>query len=486
MVRGPWPESAQQGERSWTLQGLRLHRGRPGSLSPEAAPSVAAGLCAHSQPCRAHGLLHMGGRCPRPQTDTCQQLLSAFRCWARRGECRPTSGAERLCSLPGACPRQAAPPMAPPCDVCGPVLTGAVRRGEQPEGRPGPRHSCRACGRRVWPRADSDQQHGVDKALRRGEGETALVRSGGLCEAPRLSEKPFASEEEQEDSQVRLDCRPQRAAHGGMSAESQEGFPAAEARYHCADCGKAFSRRDTLVQHQRIHTGERPHACGECGKAFSRKATRKATLVQHQRIHTGERPYACGECGKAFSRKDNLTQHRRVHTGETPYRCDDCGKVFSHHSNLIVHQRVHNGARPFKCGECGKVFRHKSTLVQHESIHTGESPYVCGDCGKCFGHRYTLIKHQRIHTEARPFECTECGKFFSRSSDFIAHQRVHTGERPFVCSKCGKDFIRTSHLVRHQKVHTGERPYACRACGKAYSLSSHLVRHQKVHAAGGR
>ncbi|XP_034495234.1 zinc finger protein 134-like, partial [Ailuropoda melanoleuca] len=375
--------------------------------------------------------------------------------------------------------------MAHPCDICGPILKDILHLDEHQETRQGLKpYTCGACGRQFWFSANflqHQKQYNVEKPLRRDKGKTLLVKNCRVCEEPHLSEKPFPCEEE--NFQASLGSHQQNASHSKKrtrSTESGEASHSGHMHYRCSECGKAFNRKDTLVQHQRIHTGERPYECSECGKAFSRKAT----LIQHQRIHTGERPYECKECGKAFSRKDNLTQHKRIHTGEMPYKCSECGKYFSHHSNLIVHQRVHNGARPYKCNNCGKVFRHKSTLVQHESIHTGENPYVCSDCGKSFGHKYTLIKHQRIHTEARPFECIECGKFFSRSSDFIAHQRVHTGERPFVCSKCGKDFIRTSHLVRHQKVHTGERPYECNECGKAYSLSSHLIRHQKVHTAG--
>ncbi|NXE03308.1 ZN180 protein, partial [Chaetorhynchus papuensis] len=42
-------------------------------------------------------------------------------------------------------------------------------------------------------------------------------------------------------------------------------------------------------------------------------------LGVHEQLHDGEeKPHRCSECGRSFSHIAHLIEHRRIHTGERP------------------------------------------------------------------------------------------------------------------------------------------------------------------------
>ncbi|RMB88332.1 hypothetical protein DUI87_35313 [Hirundo rustica rustica] len=267
-------------------------------------------------------------------------------------------------------------------------------------------------------------------------------------------------------------CDEEEDAPGQPGRGTEEGRPTL-----CQEGGQSFSQSNTTVQHQIIHTGERPYECPKCQKRFQTSSD----LLLHQQIHTEERPFRCPDCRKGFKHNSHLIRHQRIHTGERPYECGECGMSFRQGSHLICHQRIHTRERPYDCEQCGKSFSQRSHLIRHQNIHAEERPYKCGECGKGFNRRPQLIIHQIIHTVERPYECPECGKRFQTSSNLLKHQRIHTEERPFRCPDCRKGFKQNSHLIRHQRIHTGERPYECPQCEKSFTQRSHLSQHQRRH-----
>uniref|UniRef100_A0A8D2JN38 Zinc finger protein 445 n=1 Tax=Sciurus vulgaris TaxID=55149 RepID=A0A8D2JN38_SCIVU len=359
------------------------------------------------------------------------------------------------------------------------------------------------------------QETHIKQKFELNQYEEALPYSSGLGHHLRDQggEKPFDCSQ----------CR--KSFHCKSYVLEHQRIHTQEKPYKCSKCRKTFRWRSNFTRHVRLHQEEELCAQKKCREDFRQNCS---PLPLTTVAPTVEKTFSCQQCGKTFTQKKTLSEHQRIHTGEKPYQCSECAKGFTYRSAFIVHKKQHAIKRkpeagpsvsqdtvlqvaqssnameePYRCGQCGKDFRNHSFLLIHQRIHTREKPYKCRECGKAFRWSSNLYRHQRQHSlhqqyespkshetpdlqpkvlpDQKPFWCQECGKSFTRKRSLLDHKGIHSGEKRYKCNLCGKSYDRNYRLVNHQRVHTTERPFKCEWCGKDFIGKHTLSVHQRKH-----
>lgn len=76
----------------------------------------------------------------------------------------------------------------------------------------------------------------------------------------------------------------------------------------------------------------------DCSSEYSTKFNLKRHV---ESVHMHVKRFQCPLCKVYFSSKQSLKEHQHIHSGMMPFTCLACGKLFRQASQLSLHKRVH-------------------------------------------------------------------------------------------------------------------------------------------------
>ncbi|XP_028678401.1 zinc finger protein 737-like isoform X2 [Erpetoichthys calabaricus] len=280
----------------------------------------------------------------------------------------------------------------------------------------------------------------------------------------------------------------------------------------CVDCGQNFDTPFQLMEHRRLHTGERPHKCPHCDKMFCHLANFEKHMEKHK-----DEVHQCSKCKKTFSTLRQMQAHNE--NACQPFKCSECTQRFCTEAELTSHLTQHNKEQNYKCPDCGKKFRKPDYLKKHQLTHSKnpvqmnvvmQNTLSCTECKRCFKTWESLRNHK---CDPKKIHCYACGEYFGCSEQYLKHKvdtlcpgnstetlKKHTcpvcgvmynssgdsglhkelTKSVVKCADCRWGFKFPCKLVAHQLQHSHKSKFECGNCGRIFGSISDFWKHSEL------
>ncbi|KAF2368090.1 Zinc finger C2H2-type [Trinorchestia longiramus] len=121
--------------------------------------------------------------------------------------------------------------------------------------------------------------------------------------------------------------------HKYSAHDVQSGDPGG--MFICSHCGETFAKKWKLNVHEKQHEDRKLQiAYHLCNKVMRGSIALKKHINM---VHEAKRQYKCEYSTKMFKRKETLMVHARIHTGEKPFACYHCDYSPETKGNLKAH-----------------------------------------------------------------------------------------------------------------------------------------------------
>lgn len=139
--------------------------------------------------------------------------------------------------------------------------------------------------------------------------------------------------------------------------------------------------------------------CPESPDKKKKKHNRHKSLLSkwHTMGKSCDEGYVCLVCQKISRSKYMLIEHFRIHTGEKPLQCELCTEKFRYRSQLSTHRR--RCCTMIQCNKCEKKFSTKVKFNKHVQKQHKDWTHFCKVCGKGFLIEGRLQNHMKHHDQ---------------------------------------------------------------------------------------